>query len=284
MEKLVETKEEEMNDETKEEEAEDEVEEESKDEENDNEHSSWKIQQSLTSYFKEKSNNNNNGEGEGEEEEEAWLPVIGSPGWKNLRRTRRQLLLEKGKKASEMSTFDEDDKKKDDDEKDDDDNYDPNSLSARLLASVAKENYDDYYDSDDSDSKNTDESMEDEKNLLLSKEVVALESLLEEQEDEIDTLEEEVHTHDVKYRQLKETFNSKRKTLRDLENKCASLKVELATSCDNESMLQLNLSQEVMVRDLDVINLTNEYNQLQIYKARLEQQKETMESQINTKY
>jgi len=90
------------------------------------------------------------------------------------------------------------------------------------------------------------------------------------------SLGEEVHTQDVKYKQLQSMYATKCQTLRDLEGKCASLKVELATSRDNESILQLHLSQEIMVRDLDVINLTNKYNQLKNYKARLKKQKQNL--------
>jgi len=58
------------------------------------------------------------------------------------------------------------------------------------------------------------------------------------------------------------------------------LKIDIANSQYNESELQLDVSQLVMVRDLEILNLTNEFNQLSVKMKRLEKVSGTMDEKI----
>jgi len=111
-------------------------------------------------------------------------------------------------------------------------------------------------------------------------EVEALECLLGEQEDEIDEIEDELTRCKKKNQALSDDFSNKQSSLSHLENKYAKLKIDIANSQYNESELQLDVSQLVMVRDLEILNLTNEFNQLSVKMKRLEKVSGTMDEKI----
>jgi len=91
-----------------------------------------------------------------------------------------------------------------------------------------------------------------------------LERHLEEQEDEINSLENEIKGIIKKNEEDVETLQKKRQALRNNEDRYTSLKMKLAEVLEDKDNIQFEVSQVIAVRNLNTINLTNEINQLRV--------------------
>jgi chromosome segregation ATPase len=98
--------------------------------------------------------------------------------------------------------------------------------------------------------------------VYLVAEIEALEDLLDEEERQLEDLQDEVDRCKKKNCELINDCRAKRHRINRLEEEYGELKVVLAESRANEDNLELQLSRLVMERDLQVLNLTNDYNQL----------------------
>lgn len=201
-----------------------------------------------------------------------WRPILGSAAWRDYRRSRRRLLrgsmIEKNPIAAEEVKIDQ--------------------TNLNRLESLPEDNFMELTEVPKSGLSTYTSSAANDPPSLLSREssfliteIEMLERLLDKQEDELDELEEELSRCQEKNGVLKDDLAKKRAALSQLEDKYAKLKVELADSKANEHNLQLELSQKAMVRDLEVINLTNEFNQLVVYMKRLEKERESALQQIS---
>jgi len=179
-----------------------------------------------------------------------WRPISGSAAWRDFRRSRRRLLRKSiGAEEAKIS------QKKLLESLPEDEDMDLEGLPRNELSLLPPT------------------LLRRESSFLIT-EIEMLELLLDKQEDELDELEEELLRCQNKNRTLNDDLAKKRAALSRLEDKYAKLKVELADSKANEHNLQLELSQKAMVRDLEVINLTNEFNQLVVYMKKLEKERE----------
>lgn len=127
-----------------------------------------------------------------------------------------------------------------------------------------------YQSSTDYSSKN-DYSSVDSDNRFWEAEIAELEAMLDDCEVEIDMLDGQLRKYRHKNRELSDAFQKKRRALIKLEERYAYLKVEIARARSVEDDLEIQLSQMVMERDLQVINLTNDINQLSVDHTRLKQ-------------
>mmetsp|Transcript_11832 Transcript_11832/g.18164 ORF Transcript_11832/g.18164 Transcript_11832/m.18164 type:complete len:309 (-) Transcript_11832:128-1054(-) len=105
---------------------------------------------------------------------------------------------------------------------------------------------------------------------MLVSEIESLEYVLDEQEDEIYDLEEKLAETKNNNISLTENLHRKGRSFRSLEERYTELKCDLAKAHANEDEIRSEMNDMVMIRDLDAINLKNEFNQLKARMKHLE--------------